>query len=255
MSAVKSLQLHNLRNCALIEMRSLEAAENLAALHNLQHSMEADQKKFLIPVYLEDTAVNVRILDLPPDMANAVIAEHMKAYGKVRSVAREMWKNYFQGIPNGVRVVRMEIEKPIPSYITIGTELTTVVHKNQTPTCRYCERQAHPKQTCSEVAKEERPKQKPTTCTQARTQVHQTTQQPHQSTSTGGNEQHGSKKRERSPSALQTNECVGFETNIADGQDKNQDNNEWIQYHSKRMDKIIAKNNAQINYVNKVLNK
>lgn len=39
---------------------------------------------------MEDTATNVRIHDLPPRIPNVVVADHMKQYGNVVSVAREL---------------------------------------------------------------------------------------------------------------------------------------------------------------------
>ncbi|KXJ84033.1 hypothetical protein RP20_CCG021460 [Aedes albopictus] len=114
--------------------------------------MSAGNKKFNIPIYMEDTAINVRIHDLPPGIPNAVVAEHMKEYGKVVSVARELWKKFFVGIPNGVRVVRIELNTHIPSFIKIQNQLTTVSYRSQIPTCRQCERKAHPNLKCSEAA-------------------------------------------------------------------------------------------------------
>ncbi|KXJ82385.1 hypothetical protein RP20_CCG013796 [Aedes albopictus] len=156
MAAVKSLQLHTLRNCALVEMRSIEAAERIAASHHLKHTIEAGEKKFHIPVYVEDTAINIRIHDLPPGIPNTEIAEHMEQYGKVKSVARELWRKFFPGIPNGVRVVRIELKKHVPSFIRIQNQLTSVTYRSQVPTCRQCEKKAHPNQKCSEAAAEQK---------------------------------------------------------------------------------------------------
>lgn len=44
-SSIKNLQLHNLRRCVFIEMRTLEAAENVTVKHNLKHYIEVDSKK------------------------------------------------------------------------------------------------------------------------------------------------------------------------------------------------------------------
>lgn len=152
MASIKNLQCHTIRNCTFIEMRDIVAAERVASMHHLKHSMAAGGKNFNIPVYVEDAATNVRIHDLPPGMSNEVVAEHMKAYGKIKSVARELWKKFFPGIPNGVRVVRIELDKHIPSFIRIQGQLTAVSYKSQIPTCRKCGRTAHPKQKCSAAA-------------------------------------------------------------------------------------------------------
>ncbi|KXJ69272.1 hypothetical protein RP20_CCG028012 [Aedes albopictus] len=131
-------------------MCSLEAAEKLASAHHLKHLIVAEQKSFNIPVYIEDSAINVRIHDLPPAVPNAVVAEHMQQYGKVKSVARELWKKFFPGVPNGVRVVRIELAKHVPSFVRISDHITTVTYRSQIATCRQCQRKAHPGKKCSE---------------------------------------------------------------------------------------------------------
>lgn len=158
MTSVKNLQLHTIRNCALIEMRSLEAAERIAASHHLKHSIVAEKKGFNIPVYMEDNATNVRVHDLPPGISNAVVADVMQQYGKVKSVARELWRKFFPGIPNGVRVVRIELDKNIPSYIRISDQVCTITYRSQVSTCRQCKRTSHPNKKCSDVSGE--PKKK-----------------------------------------------------------------------------------------------
>lgn len=250
MSSIKNLQIHNIRNAALIEMRCQQDAENLSASHNLQHTIEANNKKILIPIYMEDSAVNVRINDLPPDMPNSVVAEHMKMYGKVKSVVRETWKNYFQGVPNGVRVVRMEVDKPIPSYITISNEKTTVSYKNQIATCRNCDQRVHPNRKCSDVKTDDSTKETPAKDASDDQTIHH---QQQQTIPTGDNERRtGRKRREHSPD-LQHIEYNEMETDVVDG--NTVDKNEWLEFHSKKMDRIIAKNKASIDHVNKLLKK
>lgn len=100
-------------------MRNLETVERIAAFHHLKHFMMAADKKFNIPVFMEDNATNVRIHDLPTDIPNEVVEDYMKRYGKVKSVAGDLWKKHFPGIPNGVRVVRIELDKHISSYVRI----------------------------------------------------------------------------------------------------------------------------------------
>lgn len=178
MATVKNLQVHTIRNCVLIEMRSLEEAERLAASHHLKHAMVEGTKKFNVPIYVEDTATNVRIHDLPPGIPNSVIADHLKQYGSVKSVAREVWKKFFPGVPNGVRVVRIDLIKHIPSFIRIQDNLTSVSYRSQIPTCRRCQRRVHPKQKCSEVAADANESEATTTKLSCDAQPVQQTQPP-----------------------------------------------------------------------------
>lgn len=148
LSDVTNIQFHNVRNVVYIEMVDDATAVQYHNDHHLRRIMKLDNQEFKIPVYMEDGAVNVRVHDLPPQTPNAVLKEHLKHYGTILSINREVWRNYFPGVFNGVRVVRMQLTKPIPSYQTIDGETTLVTYRNQTKTCRFCACPAHPRQKC-----------------------------------------------------------------------------------------------------------
>lgn len=144
-----NIQFHNVRNCVYIEMKDAATAKRYFTTHHLRHSMVCDKTEYKIPVYVEDEAVNVRIHDLPPRTPSTVIFEAMRSYGTVISISKEVWKKYFPGFYNGVRVVRMQLNKTIPSYLTIDGETTLVTYTNQTKTCRFCGQKVHPRQKCA----------------------------------------------------------------------------------------------------------
>uniref|UniRef100_T1DIC9 Putative l1 ele2 orf1-h 1e-20-j 4 n=1 Tax=Psorophora albipes TaxID=869069 RepID=T1DIC9_9DIPT len=150
MSDVKVLQFHNIRHCVLIDMVDKETAYRYQKEHNSKHYMVSNKKKFAIPVYVEDGCVFVRVHDLPSSMPAAVITDHMRQYGVIHSIGLERWKHYFPGIVNGVRVLRMRLTRPIPSYITIQNEQTLVSYAGQHKTCRFCNMSIHPKLRCGE---------------------------------------------------------------------------------------------------------
>jgi len=52
------------------------------------------------------------------------------------------------GIFNGTRAFGMEIPKPVPSFLRFGRYLVCLKHKDQTPTCRKCNRPGHQAKTC-----------------------------------------------------------------------------------------------------------
>ena len=145
----KCLQLHNTRNGILIEMADLATATSITATNHLKHTIRSGEKNFRIPVYVDDNAVDVRVHDLPPGMPNDDIANGMAQYGEVLTVTNDVWKNFFPGIPNGVRVLRMKLSKPVPSYVSIKGLLSLATHSGQISTCRRCGQKTHPKKTCS----------------------------------------------------------------------------------------------------------
>lgn len=128
---VRSIQLHHLRNCVLIEMVSCEIAFRYQSDHNLKRTMLCNNKEFRIPVYVDCDAVTVRVLDLSPSISDAAICENMLQFGEVISIRDEKWKHYFPGMSNGVRVLRINLFRDIPSVITIQNEKTMVVYPNQ----------------------------------------------------------------------------------------------------------------------------
>ncbi|XP_052563027.1 MAP kinase phosphatase with leucine-rich repeats protein 3-like [Culex pipiens pallens] len=141
---VKNLQLNNSRNHVIIELGSPEEASDLVDQHNLKHKVGCRGQTFRIPIFVEDNATQVRIHDLPPHMPNDLIVSHLEAYGEVKSIRREVWREYFPGIPNGVRVVRMVLKKPIPSFIKVETEISYTSYNQQVRTCRHCANPLHP---------------------------------------------------------------------------------------------------------------
>ncbi|EDS34764.1 translation elongation factor EF-1 alpha/Tu [Culex quinquefasciatus] len=152
----RSIQLHNIRHCVLIEMADPAAAIKTANDHHLKHVFRVNLvTKIAIPVYVDDNTVDVRVHDLPPDMPNNLIAEAMREYGEVLTVRDEVWKNFFTGVPNGVRVLKMKLSKPVPSYVTISKHCSLATHPEQIATCRRCGLKRHVGKSCSEVAKKQ----------------------------------------------------------------------------------------------------
>lgn len=148
---IKSIQLHNTRNCVLIEMINKEVASRYQLEHNWKRVIVAENKAYKIPVYVDGEAVTVRVNDLSSTISDASIRECMLKFGEVISIRNETWKHYFPGIPNGVRVLRMNLFRHIPSCITIENELTTVSYLNQPLFCRRCNQPAHPNKKCVEL--------------------------------------------------------------------------------------------------------
>ncbi|KXJ72063.1 hypothetical protein RP20_CCG019026 [Aedes albopictus] len=112
--------------------------------------MLCDGTEFRVPVYVDCAAVTVRVHNLPPSMSHTTIRDYMMKFGEVITIRNETWKHYFPGIPNGVRVLRMNLLREIPSYITIDQEETMVSYENQPKSCRHCNQPAHPGKRCLE---------------------------------------------------------------------------------------------------------
>ncbi|EDS27649.1 malate dehydrogenase [Culex quinquefasciatus] len=119
LSSVRNLQVNVSRNQVIIETTTPDQAFAIARDHNSKHFIVHAKKRLLIPIYVEDGAIEVKVHDLPPRMPNNIIEEHLKQYGEITSIHNEVWHDFFPGIPNGVRVARMKIKQPIPSFVQI----------------------------------------------------------------------------------------------------------------------------------------
>lgn len=148
LSSVQNLQVNLSRNQVIIETTTPEQAFAIAREHHSKHYIVHQKKRFQIPIYVEDETTEVKIHDLPPRMPNQLIVEHLLQYGEVKSIFNEVWRDYFPGLTNGVRIVRMNIKKPIPSYLSIEGNSAFIVHKEQIKTCRHCNQSLHPGQKC-----------------------------------------------------------------------------------------------------------
>lgn len=152
---VNSIQLHHTRNCVYIEVKDHDIALRYEKANNLKRTLVYKDKPFKIPVYVDSGAVTVRVCDLPPSMPHSTVGNFMMRFGDVLSIQNERWKNYFGGVYNGVRVLQMRIKTSIPSFISIENQTATVLHPNQTKTCKYCSRAVHPNQKCLDVTASE----------------------------------------------------------------------------------------------------
>lgn len=155
MSRVKNLQPSISKSQVIIEMDLAEFAEQIVADHDQQHRLQIDDETAaVIPIRLVGDAVEVRVHDLPPYMPNEMIRNLLSSYGEVMSITEDVWKKHFTGVPNGTRIVKMKINKQIPSYLPIDGEVAYIKYTNQLRTCKHCTRPLHVGRTCTEVRKE-----------------------------------------------------------------------------------------------------
>uniref|UniRef100_A0A0P6IUW4 Putative translation elongation factor ef-1 alpha/tu n=1 Tax=Aedes aegypti TaxID=7159 RepID=A0A0P6IUW4_AEDAE len=134
MADVKNIQIHNLKSCVYIEMNDPGVAPRLQKQHYLRHWFVHEGVNYHIPVYVDGPTTTLRIHDLSPQLSNTVIIDHMQQYGRVLSIHNEVWKKFFPGVPNGVRVVKMKLEKQVPSHIVVENQTTLVTYPKTSAT-------------------------------------------------------------------------------------------------------------------------
>ncbi|EDS25641.1 conserved hypothetical protein [Culex quinquefasciatus] len=78
------------RNQVIIETTTPDQAFAIARDHNSKHFIVHAKKRFLIPIYVEDGAIEVKVHDLPPRTPNHIIEEHLQQYGEIISIHNEV---------------------------------------------------------------------------------------------------------------------------------------------------------------------
>lgn len=152
---VNCIQPSMTKSRVIIELKSQSYVEQLVAEHSLKHSIEHNNEQYAIPIVPYDNAIEVRVADLPSYVSTETITKYLGPYGEVLSTQDEVWKNFWPGLPTGVRLVRIRIQKLIPSYIPIHTHTAYITYRNQIRTCKYCVRPLHIGRTCNEARKEQ----------------------------------------------------------------------------------------------------
>ncbi|EDS28418.1 conserved hypothetical protein [Culex quinquefasciatus] len=89
-----------------------------------------------IPIYLDNNATEVRVLDLPLGISNDDVVKVMSKYGEILTITNDRWINFFPGIPNGVRTLRMLLKQPTPKSITVNNAAATVTIIGKKSLCK-----------------------------------------------------------------------------------------------------------------------
>lgn len=130
---------------AFVKTPSLELAQKVVEDNDDKHELMVDGKPYKLRMRMEDGAVLVRLFNLSEDVTNEEIEKFLIAYGEILSIQEELSdaKHFFPGLPTGVRIVRMCVQKAIASYVTIDGETTLLSYNGQQQTCRYCGEYIH----------------------------------------------------------------------------------------------------------------
>lgn len=137
---VLRIQCSRSLSCAFVKVIDLAIAQRVVEEHGDQHEMISDGKVYPIKISMEDGAVDVKVNDLSEDVPDDEIVKFLGQYGEVISIHEQVWgENFkFEGIPTGIRIVRMMVKTNIPSYVVIDSEITSISFYGQRQTCRHC---------------------------------------------------------------------------------------------------------------------
>lgn len=91
----------------------------------------------------------IRIFELPFELPAAEVEEALSPYGTVLEHVAEKWTQ-FKTYPvlNGVRQVRIELRRHVPSYLQIGGCRAVIIYDGQPKTCSGCGKEGHLRSEC-----------------------------------------------------------------------------------------------------------
>lgn len=91
----------------------------------------------------------IRVLNLPLEVTNQTITSHLSKYGKVINIADDYWSgSYAYKVKNGIRIVKIELTKHVPSYIIIENTKALTLYEGQPKTCSNCHSADHFRADC-----------------------------------------------------------------------------------------------------------
>jgi hypothetical protein len=149
---VISLQVSQFKKQVFIETVTLNVALETVTKHNMVHKILYEDNEYPIKLNMVDSAVDVKVRDLPPRMKHESIVRKLCEFGEVLSITDERWDEQyiFSNVLSGLRIVRMRVRTPIPSFILVDGEQTMVTYPDQVLTCRWCNFRQHPGSKCAE---------------------------------------------------------------------------------------------------------
>ena len=90
----------------------------------------------------------VNIYDAPHELPDTAIQSRLAFYGRIHSIRRGRVQDYPE-VLNGVRHLRMELDRDIPCFIRFGRFQVRVKYDGQPKTCRKCNSTSHLIKDCT----------------------------------------------------------------------------------------------------------
>ena len=94
-----------------------------------------------------DAVYPVYIYDPPCELPDAALAHRLSQYGEVKKIIRRTYPGYGR-LETGVRIAKMSIHDPIPSFLRFGRRLIRLHYRDQVPICRRCNHPGNEAKSC-----------------------------------------------------------------------------------------------------------
>lgn len=91
----------------------------------------------------------IRVFELPFEVPSDVVIAALQPYGRVLSHVAEKWQTFTTyPVLNGVRQIKIELTKHVPSYLVIGGCRAIIIYDGQPKTCSGCGKEGHVRSEC-----------------------------------------------------------------------------------------------------------
>lgn len=148
---VTAIQIDRIEGKVFVEMHTQEAAEEVVAKCDDKYDLNNNGTIHRVRLYVEDGGTDVKLHHLPPKMPDQWIQEYLSTYGEVISVKQEQCRSeFFPQVPSGVRVARIRMKQPIPSFVNVRGYNSHVTYTHQIQTCRHCNQEVHFGSSCAQ---------------------------------------------------------------------------------------------------------
>ena len=148
---VAAIQIDRIEGKVYVELRTQEAVQRVVDEFDNKFSLNNNGATHRMRLFVEDGGTDVILHHLPPKMPEEWIVEYLSNYGEVISIKHEMCRSQlFSQTPSEVRIARIRMTSPIPSFVNIKGYSSHCTYTNQIQTCKHCNQEVHFGASCSE---------------------------------------------------------------------------------------------------------
>lgn len=133
----------------MIKVLTAEILENIFdQWENKLEYTDIEGKSYKVKLCNESSKNLVKIHHVPIELSDRDIKSVLSTYGVVEEIKNDMWKNLPFKCYNDIKLIKMEIHRPIPSYIRIAGKQYWTTYIGQIKTCRRCASTEHEAKNC-----------------------------------------------------------------------------------------------------------
>ncbi|KAJ4427044.1 hypothetical protein ANN_26843 [Periplaneta americana] len=148
---VEMIQLNTLERSIYLKLTSVTQYERLMNTYEGEVNFKYENQSIIKVSFqrADINAITVRIFNVPPEVENNLVNQSLSQYGTVKTIRAELWSTQYKfPVNNGVRAVRIEMQKHIPSKLIIGGYTAVIHYPGQPQLCYICGESSHLRSEC-----------------------------------------------------------------------------------------------------------